>query len=96
MKTMNVYDGCRRHDYQPLGEVCTTLHAMMGTGGGNVPIVLESNQNHATAFDTEICTTLPASMGMGGGYIPMIVESICPGDERHDDPTETVQQRDGT
>lgn len=37
------------------------------------PIVLESNQNHATITDNGICPTLPASMGMGGGYIPMIV-----------------------
>lgn len=56
--------------------------ARYGTGGGNVPIVLESNQNHATALGTEICPTLPASMGLGGGYVPMIVdlmmnEPIC-------------------
>ena len=37
-------------------------------------ILLESNQNHATAQDTEICPTLPASMGLGGGYVPMIVQ----------------------
>lgn len=36
-------------------------------------IVLESNQNHAIAEETEVSPTLPASMGMGGGYIPMIV-----------------------
>ena len=36
------------------------------------PVVLESNQVHATATQTGICPTLPASMGMGGGYIPMI------------------------
>ena len=36
-------------------------------------IVLESNQNHATAKDTEVCNALPASMGMGGGYIPMVI-----------------------
>lgn len=40
----------------------------------NEPIVLESNQNHATITDNGICPTLPASMGMGGGYVPMIVE----------------------
>lgn len=38
------------------------------------PIVLESNQNHATITDSGICPTLPSSMGMGGGYVPMIVE----------------------
>ena len=37
------------------------------------PIVLESNQNHATITDNGICPSLPASMGMGGGYVPMIV-----------------------
>ena len=38
------------------------------------PIVLESNQNHATITNNGICPTLPASMGMGGGYIPMVVQ----------------------
>ena len=37
------------------------------------PIVLESNQNHATITSNGICPTLSCSMGMGGGYIPMIV-----------------------
>lgn len=37
------------------------------------PIVLESNQNHATITNSGICPTLSASMGMGGGYVPMIV-----------------------
>ena len=41
--------------------------------GGNVPIVLQNNQNNATVGETEVCPTLPASMGMGGGYVPMIV-----------------------
>ena len=38
------------------------------------PIVLESNQNHATITDSGICPTLSASMGMGGGYVLMIVK----------------------
>ena len=41
--------------------------------GGNVPIVLQNNQNNATVGETECCPTLPASMGLGGGYVPMIV-----------------------
>lgn len=41
-----------------------------------MPIVLESNQNHATAKETEICPSLPASMGLGGGYVPMIVDTL--------------------
>jgi len=36
------------------------------------PILLESNQNHATVQDNGISTTLPASMGEGGGYVPMV------------------------
>jgi len=36
------------------------------------PIVLESNQNHATITNNGISSTLPASMGMGGVYVPMI------------------------
>lgn len=43
------------------------------TGGGSEVLVLESNQNHARALDTEICPTLPAAMGLGGGYVPMVV-----------------------
>lgn len=38
------------------------------------PVVLESNQVHATASQTGICPTLPASMGLGGGYVPMVTE----------------------
>ena len=38
------------------------------------PVVLESNQVHATASQTGICSTLPASMGLGGGYVPMVTE----------------------
>lgn len=41
---------------------------------GHQPIVLESNQVHATVTQNGICPTLPASMGMGGGYIPMITD----------------------
>jgi DNA (cytosine-5)-methyltransferase 1 len=59
-----------------------TLSSSMGTGGGNVPLVLqepillESNQNHATIQTNGISTSLPASMGMGGGYVPMITDNI--------------------
>lgn len=47
--------------------------SLVSEQGGNVPVVLESNQNHARAEDTEVCTCLPAAMGNGGGYVPMIV-----------------------
>lgn len=41
---------------------------------GHQPIVLESNQVHATVTQNGICPTLPASMGLGGGYVPMVTE----------------------
>lgn len=61
-----------------------TLSCRMGTGGGNVPMVmkkqepilLESNQNHATIQTEGVSTTLSASMGMGGGYVPMVTQGI--------------------
>ena len=59
--------------------------------GGNVPIVLESNQNHATAKETEICPSLPASMGMGGGYVPIIVEKHEADDIQPDQPECRIQ-----
>jgi hypothetical protein len=43
------------------------------------PILLESNQNHATVQTDGISTALPASMGMGGGYVPMVVEGASVG-----------------
>jgi len=39
---------------------------------GHQPLLLESNQNHATIRTDGKSTTLPASMGMGGGYVPMV------------------------
>jgi len=42
---------------------------------GHQPILLESNQNHATIRTDGISTTLPSSMGMGGGYVPMVYEN---------------------
>lgn len=38
------------------------------------PMVLESNQVHATVTQNGICPTFPASMGLGGGYVPMITD----------------------
>ena len=65
-----------------LGDVCVTAAAGWGGGGNNMPyvlenkqpILLESNQNHATIQTDGISTALPASMGEGGGYVPMVVD----------------------
>ena len=40
------------------------------------PILLESNQNHATARTDGVCTTLPAGMGEGGGWTPMVAYAL--------------------
>ena len=66
------------------GDVAGTLDASYYKGCGTrqgverdvvlEPIVLESNQNHATVTQSGISPTIPASMGNGGGYVPMVVE----------------------
>lgn len=77
-----------KNDLWAEDDVCMTVIARYGTGGGNVPIVLESNQNHARALDTEICPTIPAAMGLGGGCVPMVVinndENIQPNKPERD------------
>jgi len=40
---------------------------------GTEPILIESNQNHATIQTGGVSTSLPASMGMGGGYVPAVL-----------------------
>ena len=72
---MKLYNQVRRYWWRE-DEYAMPIIARYGTGGGNMPIILESNQNHATAKEAEVCTTLPASMGMGGGYVPMIVDAL--------------------
>ena len=44
------------------------------------PILLESNQNHATIQTDGISTSLPASAGAGGGYVPMVCDARENGD----------------
>ena len=65
---------------------------------GHQPILLESNQNHATIRTDGISTTLPAAMGMGGGYVPMVYENHGI-DSRYSGPLEiapTMSARYGT
>lgn len=61
----------------PLAASAHTPAAVIRIGDEETPIqpvVLESNQVHATVTQNGICPTLPASMGLGGGYIPMITD----------------------
>ena len=49
-----VFDGNRRHDYQPFTGVCETVQAHYWTGGGNQPIVVGKNPaefTEGTVFD---------------------------------------------
>ena len=53
-------------------DVSGTLRSQMNQ---HQPLILESNQEHATVRTDGITPTLPASMGMGGGYVPMVYEN---------------------
>ena len=58
-------------------EMSPTLTQKMGTGGNNVPIILE---NHAQDSRVDICKdgtvpTLTTRMGTGGGNVPMVMET---------------------
>lgn len=57
-------------------DMSPTLTQKMGTGGNNVPIILE---NHAQDSRVDICKdgtvpTLTTRMGTGGGNVPMVME----------------------
>lgn len=83
-RIVRVYDASRRHNYEEFGDICETVQAAYGTGGNNTPMVmenkepvlLESNQDHATVREDGICTSLVASAGEGGGYVPMVTQGI--------------------
>ena len=53
-------------------DITGTLRAQMNQ---HQPLILESNQEHATVRTDGITPTLPASMGMGDGYVPMVYEN---------------------
>ena len=73
--------GCDVYNGEITGDVSAALTTKSGIPAGSgpkvlntEPILLESNQNHATVQTDGISTTLPASMGEGGGYVPMVVQ----------------------
>ena len=63
----------------------TASAAEIGAGSAE-PVLLESNQNHATIQTDGVSTALPASMGMGGGYVPMVAGSAISFQERAGKP----------
>lgn len=78
-KCLNPWDVQSKH-IQPENGVAEYLYSGECRGGGGEsyvmqeqPILLESNQNHATVQMNGVSTALPASMGEGGGYVPMVV-----------------------
>lgn len=69
-----VYDGSRRHDYEPFDDVCETVQAQYGTGGNNTPIVVEPTMIEMTStkntiVEDGISPTLTARMGTGGNQV---------------------------
>lgn len=38
---MKVYDASRRHGYEEFVSTCESIQAFYGSGGGNVPLVVE-------------------------------------------------------
>jgi len=78
-KCLNSWDVQSKH-IQPADGIAESLYSgECRYGGGESyvldqqPLLLESNQNHATVQTDGISTALPASMGMGGGYVPMVL-----------------------
>jgi hypothetical protein len=61
---------------KPIANSLDTMHDQQAVMVQKEPILLESNQNHATVQEDGISTALPASMGMGGGYVPMVTYGV--------------------
>ncbi len=61
------------------GQVMSCSENLVGTlraeEHGHQPLVLESNQRHATVREDGTTPTLPAAMGNGGGNVPMVYEN---------------------
>ena len=53
-KPERIIDHSRRHNYQELEKV-PTLEARMGTGGGNVPLVLKKLPSYKEVHDKAVC-----------------------------------------
>ena len=77
-KSDNPHSGVYRADTTKTLDAINCGYPGCNQGGTAIvePVLLESNQNHATVQTDGISTALPASMGMGGGYVPMVTEAI--------------------
>lgn len=70
------YDISDRRRVADRSKVSPTLTSKMGTGGNNVPVVLENHpqDSRVTISEDEIVPTLTGRMGTGGGNVPMIID----------------------
>lgn len=70
------YDISDRRRVADQSEVSPTLTSKMGTGGNNVPIVLENHpqDSRVTISEDGVVPTLTGKMGTGGGNVPMIMD----------------------
>ena len=92
-----VFDGSRRHNYEPLGDVCETVQAHYGTGGGNTPIVvepimIEMTSTKNTVVEDGISPTLTARMGTGGNQVNALCMDVGFFDT-HEETTPTMLAR---
>lgn len=74
------YDISDRRRVADRSEVSPTLTTKMGTGGNNVPIVLENHpqDSRVTIAEDSNVPTLTSRMGTGGGNVPLILsQSHC-------------------
>lgn len=90
------YDISDRRRVADKSEVSPTLTTKMGTGGNNVPIVLESHpqDSRVTIAEDGNVPTLTSRMGTGGGNVPMIMNEVRAVDQRNlslgNDKSETL------
>ena len=83
-----VIGSTQEHAYVGNGDLCPTLNAAMGLGGGHVPMIGydnksnvighlddNSNQRQVVYNKENDAPTLQAAMGMGGGNVPLIIDN---------------------
>src|SRR4051794_15101483 len=60
--------------------ICPTLRAAMGMGGGTIPYIFhyrkrkDEERNNFDIYKDGVVPALTASMGMGGGYVPKLFQ----------------------
>lgn len=70
---MKIYENHAQDARYEEKDTCPTITSSYGTGGGNVPLVLDSAQSNAAVLSDNTCPTLTSAMGDGGGHIPMVL-----------------------